>query len=294
MPRGKIGIAFRSTIIPPSQIVKFAKVVDQSAFTHIFVNEISPLLDCLDVCSAALGVTKGITVGSGVIRLLEHDENLLLRRLQTLQEFSNNRFALGVGTGSVTQNVEQTIELLLTRLKSLKSKFALGQFPSSFIATLKTGIVRKVAGHSDGILLNFCLPEYARKVLDEYRKAAGKAEFACYLKVFFSESELKAKQLFVEEFEKYSKIPTYRKMFEAEGIIDEIQTARQGLVSGKHLPYPLLRVSLVNPLNDELKDYISTFRDAGITLPCVYPYFASEDSFDFRMEKIRSIISAED
>ncbi len=294
MPGEKIGIAFRSSVIPPSEILKLAKVVDQSAFTHLFVNESSPFLDCLEICSAILGVSRGIFVGSGVIRLLEHDKDALLRRLQTMQEFSNNRFVLGVGTGGVSQNPGKAIDHLLSKLDQLRQDYSLGKFPSTLIATLKEGIARRVSGRSDGILLNFCLPEHAAKVVDEYRRVSGKAEFACYLKVFYSDTDARAKGLFVEEFEKYSRIPAYMKMFEAQGIVADIQHSRQLLNRGEVLPSSLLRISLVNPTPQDLKDYISSFRKVGITLPCVYPYFALEDQFDFRMEKVRSILSVAD
>lgn len=290
----KIGIAFRSSVVLPSEILKLAKVVDQSAFTHLFVNESSPLLDCLEICSAVLGVSKGILVGSGVIRLLEHDEKVLLRRLQTMQEMSNNRFVLGVGTGGVNQNPGNVIDLLLSKLEKLRQDYSLGKFPFTLIATLKEVIARRVSGRSDGILLNFCLPEHAAKVLGEYRRISGEAEFACYLKVFFSDNGERANRLFVEEFEKYSRIPAYMKMFEAQGILADIRHSRELLNSGGVLPASLLRISLVNPTTQELKDYISSFRKAGITLPCVYPYFAPEDQSDFRMQKVRSILSVAD
>lgn len=291
MPIEKIGIAFRSSVTPPGEILKFTKVADQSGFTHLFVNESSPLFDCLEICSAALAVSKGILVGSGVIRLLEHDEKDLLRRLHTMQELSDNRFVLGVGTGGISQNPAKTIESMLSKLDRLREDFSLGKFPSTFIATLKSGIARKVAGRSDGILLNFCLPEHAETVLGEYRKVSKSAEFACYLKVFYSHDIGRAKRLFVEEFEKYASFPAYLKMFEAQGILADIKQARQSLINGNPLPESLLRVSLLNPTADELKEYVSTFRKVGITLPCIYPYFASDDPFDFRMEKIRSILS---
>ena len=261
MPRAKIGIAFRSSIIPPSEILKLAKIVDQSGFTHLFVNDSSQVLDCLDICTGALGVSKGIFVGSGVIRLLEHDEKVLQRRLRTMQELSNDRFVLGVGTGHPAQGPGKTIDLLLSKLGSLRENYSLGKFPQTFIATLRPGIARKVAGRSDGILLNFCLPEHATKVLNEYRKVSGESEFACYLKVFYSGSEARARKLFVEEFEKYSTIPSYLKMFESQGLVEDIKRARQSLNNGESLPKSLLRISLVNPTTEELKEYVSSFRN---------------------------------
>lgn len=292
MSNEKVGIAFRSSVIPPSEILKLAKMVDQSGFTHLFVNESSQSLDCLEICSAVLGVSKGILVGSGVIRLPEHDERVLLRRLQTMQEISGDRFVLGVGTGSVGNDPGKAIDTMLSKLEHLQRDFSIGKFPTSFIATLRAGIARKVAGRSDGILLNFCNPDHARRVLSEYKKASSQvAEFACYLKVFYSKKEAQAKKLFVEEFEKYTKIPVYFKMFKAQGILEDIHHSKDLLSSGSSLPASLMQISLVNPMTEELKGYVANFKKAGITLPCIYPYFAAEDPFEFRVEKVRSILS---
>ncbi|MGA2875001.1 MAG: LLM class flavin-dependent oxidoreductase [Nitrososphaerales archaeon] len=293
MTSDKTGIAFRSSIITPGDIVKFAKIVDQSNFTNIFINESSPDLDALEICSASLGVSKGVLVGSGVIRLLEHDENLLLRRLKTLQAISGNRFVLGVGTGSPGPDPGQKIDLMLQRLQNLRKDFGSSAFPQVFIATLKTGIAKKVAGSSEGILLNFCTPEHARRVVASYKEAfSGSTEFACYLKVFYSKSDAVAKKLLVREFENYATLEQYRKMFEIDGVLPEVKSASEYLRKNGSVPSSLLRISLMNPSAYELEEYVSRFRDAGISLPCIYPYFSGDDGFEFRLEKIRSIVSA--
>ncbi|MHB1867547.1 MAG: LLM class flavin-dependent oxidoreductase [Nitrososphaerales archaeon] len=295
MPNEKMGIALRSNIVPPSEIVKFTKVIDQSSVTHIFINESSPDFDCLDICSASLGVSKGISVGSGVIRLLEHDEKLLLKRLKTLQAISGNRFILGVGTGSPGADPGQKIDLMLQRLQDLRKGFSADSattFPQIFIAALKTGIARRVAGRSEGILLNFCTPEYAGRLIQDYKQSfSGKTEFGCYLKVFCSKTDAVARKLLVKEFENYATLEQYRKMFERDGVLSDIRSASEYLQKNGSAPPSLLRISLANPSESELKEYLARFRDAGVSLPCIYPYFSQDDGFEFRMETVRSIVS---
>ncbi len=264
MPSEKIGIAFRSSIITPSEIVKFAKIVDQSNATHIFINESSPDFDSLEICAASLGVSKGVSVGSGVIRLLEHDENLLLRRLKTLQAISGNRFILGVGTGSPGPISGQKIDLMLQKLQNLRKNFGSASFPQVFIATLKIGIAKKVAGSSEGILLNFCTPEHAARVVAGYNEAfSGKTEFACYLKVFYSKTDAVAKKLLVEEFENYARLEQYRKMFESDGVLSEIKSASEYLRRNGSVPSPLSRISLVNPSASEAEGICFAIQRCG-------------------------------
>jgi alkanesulfonate monooxygenase SsuD/methylene tetrahydromethanopterin reductase-like flavin-dependent oxidoreductase (luciferase family) len=291
-----MGIAFRSSTIPPADIVKFVKVVDQSDFTHAFVNDSSRAFDCLEICAASLGVSKGIRVGSGVIRLLEHDEKVLLCRLKTLQALSGNRFVLGVGTGNPGPDPRAKIDSLFTRLQSLRTGFPVGEdstFPSCYIATLRSGIARSAAGKSDGIILNFCSPEHARRVVEAYKeRSSAKTEFACYLKVFYGKTKASAEKLLVEEFKNYANLAQYRKLFESDGILEDISSADQGLRKNGSIPESLLRISLANPSPADLREYVQKFRDAGISLPCVYPYFSNDAGFDFGLETIRSMVAA--
>lgn len=292
MQETRLGIALRSSVVPPSEIVKFTKMIDQSNATNVFINESSPDYDALEICSAALGVSKGLLVGTGVIRLLEHDESLLARRLKTLQSISNNRFVLGVGTGSPGPNPDEKIKMMLQRLDNLRTSFNSFALPKTFIATLRSGIAKKVAGSSDGIILNFCTPEHASRVIKSYKEASNaKAEFACYLKVFYSKTEKIASKLLIEEFRNYSTLPQYRKMFEVDGILSDIESALSHFQNTGKIPQSLLSVSLANPSESELKEYITRFRNSGVTLPCIYPYFGGDDNFEFRTETIRSIVT---
>ncbi len=292
----KSGIALRPSVIPPNEIVKLVKVIDQSVISHIFIPDLPGGFDSLEVSSACLGVSKGLRIGSGVFRLLEYDILQLGRRVETLQSVSDNRFILGIGTGDPGQNPARKISDLLQRVSELRNNFSEKNvaFPETFVATLRAGIAKRVAGKVDGILLNFCPPDHAKKVVESVRRSfAGKIETACYLKVFFSESVLTAKKLAIEEFVKYDTLGHYHKMFELSGLSDEIRTAARSL-QDKEMYYSdkLARTSPVNPNKVELQNYIKKFREAGITLPCVYPYFAPYEGFEHKVNTIQKIISA--
>lgn len=291
----RIGIALRPNVIPPKEITRLVKVIDQSSVTNVFIPESSHEYDSIELCASSLGVSKGLFIGSGVIRVLEHDEKQLVRRIQTLQNLSGNRFVLGVGTGRAGANPGSTIEMMLQKLQIIRQDFSKDdeiQFPKTYIAALKEGIARRVAGKTDGILLNFCSPEYAKQIINSYKQAfSGETDFGCYLKVFYSKSPQKAQTLLVEEFEKYSSISHYHQMFERDGVVPEIAGARKAISKGEQLPDSLLRISLVNPSASGLAEYVERFSSVGVTLPCVYPYFSKEDDYDFKVETIRSIIS---
>ncbi|HYB05038.1 MAG TPA: LLM class flavin-dependent oxidoreductase [Nitrososphaerales archaeon] len=288
------GIALRSQVVSPREIVKLAKVIDQSPVTHLFIPDIN--FDSLEISAACLGVSKGLKVGSGVFRPLEWEVHQLTRRLETLQAFSDSRYLLGIGTGNPGPDPKQKIQDLLGRLDELRKEFDAGSFtfPESYVAALRAGMAKRAAGRSDGILLNFCPSEHAKAVVESVRKSFnGKIETACYLKAFFSKSLEIAKKLAIEEFVKYDNLGHYHKMFELSGLEDDIRAAARSL-QGKDLQYSekLAQTSPVNPDIDELREYVSKFREAGISLPSVYPYFDLDESFEFKLNTIHAIISA--
>ena len=220
---------------------------------------------------------------------------LFIWHVVSLSKSSGNRFILGVGTGSPGADPGQKIDLMLQRLQDLRKGFSADStttFPQIFIAALKKGIARRVAGRSEGILLNFCTPEYAGRLIQDYKQSfSGKTEFGCYLKIFCSKTDAVARKLLVKEFENYATLEQYRKMFERDGVLSAIRSASEYLQKNGSAPPALLRISLANPSESEMKEHLARFRDAGVSLPCIYPYFSQDDGFEFRMETVRSIVS---
>jgi len=293
----KSGVALRPSVFAPSEILKLTKIIDQSEISHVFIPDLSVGFDSVEISSACLGVAKGLRVGSGVIRLTEHDEKQLVRRLETLQALSENRFLLGIGTGSPGPDPKQKINDMIERLQGLRNKFSSGDgttFPDVYIAALKVGIAKRVAPFCSGLLLNFCSAQYAGSVVQAVKQSfGGKIDFGCYLKVFFSKSESLAQKLMIQEFGNYNSIPQYHRMFERDGIADVIKKSLDSLENEPYnVPRSLLEISPVNPSKSEISQYVSAYRNAGVTLPCIYPYFSRGENFDFMQETIRTIISA--
>ncbi len=296
-----LAIAFRSTAVAPRTIVELVKRLDNiRSLSHIFIPEGSQGgFTSLDICSACLAVSKRLRTGSGVIRILEHEPSLLARRLLTLQQLSDNRFVLGIGTGPAGSDPKLTIRSMLDRLQSTRESF--GKFatvlpglrmPQTFIATLRKGIAKAVAGHSDGILLNFCPPEHAREIISSLGDARRRLIVSCYLKIFYSRKQETANRMLVEEFAGYDQNPSYHRMFELAGVAEEITREKSALGSSEnsHPSEKLLRISLANPTRNELEAFVSSFREVGVDLPCLYPYFEPREDEVFKMNKVEEMI----
>ena len=292
----KTALAFRPELHTPAQIVEYAKAVDGTgSISHIFIPDIPGGLESIEISTAALAQTRNLKIGSGVIRLLEHDNKILQRRIETIQSISGNRFILGVGTGGAGPNPGDTVRRMLSQLDQLRESFGSTthpgiQVPETFIATLKQGIAKKAAGHCEGLLLNFCSPEYAKSLVEKVSGIASRPLFACYLKVFYSNSQNTANRLLIDEFAKYDSIESYHEMFVLDGVADAIAESKRSLeFGGTRISDSLLKISLVNAGPDQLTEYVESFRKAGIDLPCIYPYFVRGENHDYKMSVIKRI-----
>jgi alkanesulfonate monooxygenase SsuD/methylene tetrahydromethanopterin reductase-like flavin-dependent oxidoreductase (luciferase family) len=299
MTQKDLGIALRPELYSALQIVEYSKVLDRlGTLSHIFIPDIPGRLDSIALCNAALANTRRIKVGSGVIRIREHNIKSLQARIETMQAISDNRFVFGLGTGNPGQSPAEAIEAMLASLDEIRETFGNSthypqvRLDETFVAALRAGIVRKCLGHCTGFLLNFCSPEYAGKLVDKiHQEKESMPKFACYLKVFYAVDKDAAKKLLLKEFVNYDKIKTYHEMFVRDGISEAIADATEILKRNGRVEVPdkLYKISLANPSRDELSKYIEEFRRAGVGLPCVYPYFPLDDDGSHKLSIITSI-----
>jgi hypothetical protein len=138
--------------------------------------------------------------------------------------------------------------------------------------------------------MNFCSAQHAGRLIGEYLATEKRADFACYLKIFYSESSGKAEKNLVSELNRYDHLPQYHRMFLEDGLGDDLKKV-QGMPSEEppRLPDSFRRVALANPTNQEVQEFIRQFRDSGVTLPCLYPYFDSTDSSEFKRKVLSSL-----
>ncbi len=297
-----IGFALRPGVFSPREIRETAIALETSGrVSSIFVPDMRIGYESLEITSSILSITNRVGAGSGVIRLLEHDPLLLTRRVQTLQALSSNRLILGVGTGPLGPQPGKTVTAMLERLDELKKGFH--GFPQGvnppevYVAALKLGIAKRAASKAHGLLLNFCSPEHAAKIVAGVGpERDSRIDLACYLKIFYSSLGYEsAQRLMLQEFLNYDSTSQYHEMFVQDGTANAISLFRSneewknGLVD---VPKELLRVSLANPRSDELAQYVNSFRQAGVTLPVIYPYFPSGEVSEFKVETVNAILKS--
>jgi hypothetical protein len=290
----EIALALRSELYDRHEITEFSKLADSSSnISYIFFPDIPNGQDSVELSSASLALTKRIKIGSGVLRLLEQDSKIFSRRIATVQWMSGNRFVLGIGTGSPGVSPSQTIQRMFSLLEETRKNFPARfqdqpvLFPDILVAALKSGIAIKSIGHADGLILNFCSPEYSEKIVSTVNgRGARFRTIVCYIKIFYSRDQNIAETLLAEEFVKYDRLPQYHLMFDKDGVTENIASLRASLSSSKRgkieIPEGLKKISLANPSSEELTQTIRRFQDSGINLPCVYPYFSTNETTEFK------------
>jgi alkanesulfonate monooxygenase SsuD/methylene tetrahydromethanopterin reductase-like flavin-dependent oxidoreductase (luciferase family) len=295
-----LGFALRPGVLSLQEIQEATVALETSdRVSRVFIPDHRTAYESLEIASSVLALTKRLQAGSGVIRLLEHDPPLLTRRVRTLQDLFSNRLVLGVGTGSPGAEPGKTVSAMLQRLDELKKAFQ--NFPREikppeiYVAALKLGIAKRATAIADGLLLNFCSPKHAAELVAGVRAERERGvEIACYLKIFFSsQSDAVAQRLMVQEFLNYDSAPQYHEMFVQDGTakaISSFKSSEEWKSGPVETPNELLRVSLANPRSGELAQYVSAFRQVGVTLPVIYPYFSTDEDSEFKSETIRGIL----
>src|SRR6266568_508118 len=157
-------------------------------------------------------------------------------------------------------------------------------------------IASRVASKADGLILNFCTPGHASRVIAALGNRTGEPRIACYLKLFYaSKSNDAARRLLVQEFLNYDSIPHYHQMFLQDRTAGSIALFRQSNDWKDHefeLPDQLLKVSLANPSDGELAAYVRSFEEAGVDLPVIYPYFPEDERQGFKLQTVSRICNS--
>ena len=164
--------------------------------------------------------------------------------------------------------------------------------PETFIAALRKGIAKSVTGECDGILLNFCSPGHVRDVVRSLGDVRKHVTVSCYLKIFYARSMATANRMLIEEFAMYDQYPSYHKMFESIGVAEEIAKMKTFLEKGENVSpsEKMLEISLANPSKTMLSAYVNKFREAGVDLPCLYPYFERDENEEYKISKVEEIV----
>jgi Luciferase-like monooxygenase len=282
----KVGFALRSSVFHPSLIGKIALLLEGAKVDSIWFPDAGMSFDALDLCAVALGSTRRVRVGTGVIRAGEQDPRRLSARVLTLSEASEGRFILGLGAGQARGPA--AIEEVVALAEKLRAGYRGERRPPIFFAALRGGMLRAALSSADGAILNFCPPSHVERILPKGGVRKGFA-LACYIKLFFAKSDAAARRMLVEEITNYDGYPSYHKMFQVAGVADSIAGLAR---DSRNIPHRILEISLPNPTKREVAEFLGRFATAGVNLPIIYPYVSGDETYQLEVVSTLASVAA--
>jgi alkanesulfonate monooxygenase SsuD/methylene tetrahydromethanopterin reductase-like flavin-dependent oxidoreductase (luciferase family) len=300
---GRTGLALRDPL-PWTQLRQVVETAQDTGYEAVFVPEIGGR-EAFSTLAAFAGVTSGMMLGTGVVSVRSRTPVATAMAAATIQDLSEGRLVLGLGSGSPTGPPEATRPLDLVRdyvrrLRAILSGhdgagqdgtgmpgFTLELLPPVpvpiWVAALGDGMVRLAGELADGVLLNWCTPERvgaARTLADEAAERAGRdpatLTVAVYVRTCLGLEEAAALEALREMTGRYAAIPHYRRQFEAMGLGEEAAIGAKAFRAGRseEVPERLVKAVAVSGGRQDAIRRFEAYRDAGADLVICYPVLA--------------------
>jgi hypothetical protein len=276
-----LGLALRPEVFKPLEILKIAENIFSKYF---FIPDVSNEIDPIQLSFSILLKNKETMAGPGVIRINEMQLNELIRQIKTINELVENRFFLGVGLGSVKEDVSQAISSMREKILKIVQETGV----KILVATLREGLAKKVKDISDGIILNFSTFEHAKRVSSVFKNENKKV--ISYFKIFIGQTQDAAIHMAINELQKYASFPQYYELFKKEGVIEDILA----LYSKREEAIRNLQakgVIAINPSSDFIKNVSDVFYKNGVDVLALYPYFSPTYNYDKRFAFLKEVFS---
>lgn len=250
-----------------AQAVERVQLAERLGYEAVFATHIASRDGLMTLAAYAAG-TERIKLGTGVIPAFPRHPIALAHEAATLDEMSNGRLLLGIGTSHrITMENWYGFDMSrpLTQLKEyvsiLRSVFTTGRAEHSgafynvnfgfmgyaarpdlpiYISGLSKNTLRFAGAATDGLVLWACMPSYIRDVVVPNVRAgaeeAGRDPSACTVvaavPVALSEDIEAARNAFRKDFFVYMTLPFYRAAIEGAGYKTEIEAFDKAMASG--------------------------------------------------------------
>lgn len=294
--RQPVGTAFAlRDPIPWTDLAAMVRAAEQVGYAAVFLPEIAGR-DALVTLGALAGETRDLLLGTGVVPIASRTPLLAAMAASTVHERSGGRLILGLGTGRIgpgaLDRLREEVDVLRGLFagetvehggERLRLSLAPGTGPPIWISALGPRAMRLAGEIADGVLLNWCPPERvaaARAVVAGGAGAAGRdpddVTVAVYVRAWVGEDEATAMTALRRASAEYASYPAYARQFEQVGLGAEAAAAADALRAGRVEDVPDRLVRSVCAIGPDAPRRIEAYRQAGATLPVVYPVAAGE------------------
>ena len=290
--------AFNPAVRSLDESVARAKLVEKHGYESLWTIQLPNARDASLVLAAYAGATERVKLGTGVLPIYTRHPTAMLQMAATLDELSGGRFILGIGVshkvtveGMWGLKLEHPVESMREYVSIVRAGLVEGaasvdgkHFSAHWtysaprrgnlpimLSALSPHMLELAGEVADGVVLWMCGPAYIRDVVVPHvtagRLKAGKSiegfEIVAAVQSCLTSDLAGARSVFRQVVERYSSLPYYRRVMDASGFADELAA---GTVSD-------LMIDELSALGDEprLKESLRRYREAGVTLPCVFP-----------------------
>lgn len=288
--------------------VSRAKEAERLGYESVWVTQLPDARDAALVLAAYAAATQWARLGTGVLPIYTRHPTAMAQMAATLDELSGGRFILGVGVSHrVTveamwgMKLEHPVQAMREYVSILRSSLVDGsasadgtQFTARWsysgprrsslpimISALSPRMLELAGEIADGVVLWMCGPSYiADTVLPHVakgREKAGKSmdgfEVVAAVQTSLTTNLEGARSVMRQVIERYSNLPFYRKVMDTSGYAEDL--AANKITDAM--------IDDLGAVGDEsaIRQSIARFRDAGVTLPCLWPIGSHDGAAGF-------------
>lgn len=324
----RIGVAFTGGGMSPPDVVRCVQLAEELGYESAWVAE-GHGGDQFSILTACAVATSRIKLGTSISSVYVRSAPTIAMAAACVDYYSQGRFILGLGSSHKVQvepehglefsapipRVRDTVDIVRRLLRDGNVVDYRGEVTNIDTFDLHFPVLRadlpiylaavfpkmlEIAGEiSEGILLTWCTPEYARIAAGHVAagavsggRAADSVEVATLLSVSAAGAGDGGMRRVAATYA--GRFPRYRRLMAEAGFADEVEMVRRAWREGNVdeaeslVPDGLIdRMSL--PSDPEArKDRLAEYREAGITLPIIAPRVSGPNAFASAQEIIRA------
>ena len=313
--------------IPREDVIELAQTAERRGFSTFWFTEGSGK-DALAQIAGLGPVTSRIKLGSGIVIHYTRTPSLLAMTLITLDEITNGRAILGLGTGSsgVKESHGMAFDKPLGRMRdyvtiiksALRGEAVVHEgeaysvkgfklaFPAPranapvYVAALNPSITQLAGEVADGVVFYVMTPDAVTDVLPHLRAGAEKAgrqasdvDVTCFILASPGESEEDTYNLKLQ-LAGFSASGPYKRRLSESGFAMEMEAASKALAVGDSR-------AAANAISDRMAEsmafigdpsrwdgLLKKYRDSGVDEPIIFPTRAAQRSMDLMRRAVNA------
>lgn len=300
--------AFSPAVRSLEESIGRAQTAERLGYESVWTAQLPDARDAALVLAAYAANTQRVKLGTAVLPIYTRHPTAMAQMAATLDEMSGGRFVLGIGIShkvtvegmwglkleSPVDAMREYLTIVRTSIHDGRCAFDGRYFTARWgysgprrqdlpimISALNPRMLELAGELADGVVLYMCSPRYIHDriipAVTAGRERAGKSmdgfEIVAGIDSCLTTDRAAALEVYRGVVQRYSSLPYYRKMMDASGFKDELESGQitEGMIDE------------LAAIGDEthVRDAIRRYRDAGVTLVGVGPFSKHQGAAGF-------------